>query len=57
MEYTVKKLSLLAGVSKEAHAGLGQMYVARFTAYYDRKQPGLAEFLKEAILIYTGMKG
>lgn len=57
MEYTVKKLSLLAGVSKEAHAGLGQMYVARFTAYYDREQPGLAEFLKEAILIYTGMKG
>ncbi|OGO77979.1 MAG: MerR family transcriptional regulator [Clostridiales bacterium GWB2_37_7] len=43
--------------SKEAHAGLGQMYVddPRFTAYYDEKQPGTAEFFKDAILIYTGM--
>lgn len=43
--------------SKEAHAGLGQMYVddPRFTAYYDEKQPGTAEFLRDAILIYTGM--
>lgn len=32
------------------------MYVAdpRFTAYYDQKQPGTANFLKEAILCYTG---
>ena len=38
--------------SKEAHAGLAQMYVAdeRFTAYYDNKQPGLAAFLRDAIL-------
>ncbi len=44
--------------SKEAHAGLAQMYVddERFTAYYDKEQPGTAEFLKDAILIYTGMK-
>lgn len=44
--------------SKEAHAGIAQMYVddERFTAYYDKKQPGTAEFLREAILIYTGMK-
>jgi hypothetical protein len=44
--------------SKEAHAGLGQMYVddPRFTAYYDEKQPGTAAFLRDAILIYTGMK-
>ncbi len=44
--------------SKEAHAGLAQMYVEdpRFTAYYDEKQPGTAEFLRDAILIYTGMK-
>jgi len=44
--------------SKEAHAGLAQMYVAdeRFKAYYDKKQPGTAEFLRDAILIYTGMK-
>lgn len=44
--------------SKEAHAGLAQMYVddARFTAYYDKEQPGTAKFLRDAILIYTGMK-
>ncbi len=42
--------------SKEAHAGLAQMYVEdeRFTAYYDKKQPGMAAFLRDAILIYTG---
>ncbi|WP_394239046.1 MerR family transcriptional regulator [Niallia oryzisoli] len=41
--------------SKEAHAGLAQMYVddERFTAYYDKVQPGAAEFLRDAILIYT----
>lgn len=44
--------------SKEAHAGLAQMYVddERFTAYYDRINPGSAEFLRDAIFIYTGMK-
>lgn len=44
--------------SKEAHAGLAQMYVddERFTAYYDKKQPGTAEFLRDAVLIYTGTK-
>ncbi len=44
------------GYNKEAHAQLAQMYVAdeRFTAYYDKKQPGMAEFLRDAILIYTG---
>jgi DNA-binding transcriptional MerR regulator len=44
--------------SKEAHAGIAQMYVndERFTAYYDKKQPGTAEFLRDAVLIYTGMK-
>lgn len=43
--------------SKEAHAGLAQMYVddERFKAYYDEKQPGAAEFLRDAIHIYTGM--
>lgn len=43
--------------SKEAHAGLAQMYVddERFKAYYDKEQPGTAEFLRDAILIYTGM--
>lgn len=41
--------------SKEAHAGLAQMYVCdeRFTAYYDKEQPGLAAFLRDAILIFT----
>jgi len=44
--------------SKEAHAGLAQMYVddERFTAHYDARQPGTAAFLRDAILIYTGMK-
>lgn len=44
--------------SKEAHAGLGQMYVddERFTAYYNANQPGTAEFLRDAIRIYTGIK-
>lgn len=44
--------------SKEAHAGLAQMYVddERFTAYYDKAQPGTAEFLRDAIFIYTGTK-
>ncbi|MNU94344.1 HTH-type transcriptional activator mta [compost metagenome] len=44
--------------SKEAHAGLAQMYVddERFKAHYDEKQPGTAEFLRDAILIYTGVK-
>ena len=42
--------------SKEAHAGLAQMYVddERFTAYYDKEQPGTAEFLRDAVFIYTG---
>lgn len=44
--------------SKEAHAGLAQMYVddERFMAYYDKEQKGTAEFLRDAILIYTGLK-
>lgn len=44
--------------SKEAHAGLAQMYVddERFTAYYDQIAPGAAVFLRDAILIYTGTK-
>lgn len=34
------------------------MYVddERFTAYYDKEQAGTAEFLRDAIQIYTGMK-
>ena len=44
--------------SKEAHAGLVQMYVDddRFTAYYDKEQPGTAEFLRDAVQIYIGIK-
>ncbi len=43
--------------SKEAHAGLAQMYVddERFTAYYDKEQPGTAAFLRDAIYIFTGI--
>lgn len=42
--------------SKEAHAGVAQMYVddQRFTEYYDKRQPGLAQFLRDAVMIYTG---
>ncbi|MFD1426159.1 DNA-binding transcriptional MerR regulator [Kroppenstedtia sanguinis] len=45
--------------SQEAHAGLAQMYVEdeRFKAYYDEQQPGMAEFLRDAIQVYTGLKG
>jgi hypothetical protein len=34
------------------------MYVddARFTAHYDKEQPGTAKFVRDAILVYTGMK-
>lgn len=41
---------------KEAHAALAQMYVddERFKAYYDKVQKGAAEFLRDAIFIYTG---
>lgn len=44
--------------SKEAHAGLAEMYVKdeRFKAYYDKEQPGMAEFLRDAVLVYTGIK-
>ncbi|HLU22983.1 MAG TPA: MerR family transcriptional regulator [Bacillaceae bacterium] len=44
--------------TKEAHAGVAQMYVddERFTAYYDKEQPGTAEFLRDAVHIYTGVK-
>lgn len=43
--------------SKEAHAGVAQMYVddERFTKYYDQHQPGLSQFLRDAVFIYTGM--
>ncbi|MFD0710744.1 MerR family transcriptional regulator [Paenibacillus sp. GCM10027626] len=41
--------------NKEAHANLAQMYVddERFTAYYDKNQPGTAQFLCDAVQIYT----
>ncbi|HEY8909990.1 MAG TPA: MerR family transcriptional regulator [Desulfosporosinus sp.] len=44
--------------TKEAHVGVTQMYVddERFTAYYDKIQPGAAAFLREAVLVYTGAK-
>lgn len=45
--------------SKEAHAGMAQMYVddERFTAHYDKDQPGTAVFLRDAVRIYTGIGG
>ena len=44
--------------SKEAHAGLAEMYVAdaRFAAYYDKAAEGAATFLRDAILIFTDAK-
>lgn len=44
--------------SKEAHAGVAQMYVddERFTKYYDKRSPGLAAFLRDAVHVYTGTK-
>lgn len=41
--------------SEQAHAAVARMYVddERFTAYYDKYQPGLAVFLRDAVLIYT----
>lgn len=44
------------GYSKEYHKGLGEMYVAdeRFRAYYDRIGEGAAEFLRDAINVYSG---
>jgi DNA-binding transcriptional MerR regulator len=40
--------------SSEAHKGLAQMYVddERFTAYYDKIEPGCAVFLRDAIMIF-----
>lgn len=50
LEYTWKD----GMYSKEAHLGLGSMYVSdeRFKAYYDSQAPGSAEFLLEALKIY-----
>jgi DNA-binding transcriptional MerR regulator len=44
--------------TKEAHAGVAQMYVddERFKAYYDKHAPGTAEFLRDAVHVYTGVK-
>lgn len=41
--------------NKEAHAGLAQMYVddERFTKHYDKDQPGLAIFLRDAVHFYV----
>ncbi|MDQ0232349.1 MerR family transcriptional regulator [Metabacillus malikii] len=42
--------------SKEAHAGLADMYVAdeRFSNYYDKEVEGGAKFLRDAIHSYVG---
>ena len=44
--------------SKEAHMALAQMYVddPRFRAYYDGIMLGCAEFLRDAMREYTGIK-
>ncbi len=42
--------------SHEFHVNLGEMYVAdpRFTATYDRVEPGLARFIRDAIVANAG---
>lgn len=44
--------------SKEAHAGLAEMYVTdeRFTEYYDKAFVGGTKFLRDAIMIYLGLE-
>ena len=44
--------------SKEAHAGLVEMYVAdeRFTAHYDKRVKNGTKFLRDAVLAYLGMQ-
>jgi DNA-binding transcriptional MerR regulator len=44
--------------SKEAHAGLAQLYVddERFAHFFADLQPGAAEFLRDAVRIYTGVQ-
>lgn len=46
----------MLNMTEEQYAGLAQMYLddERFTAFYDKKQPGMAVFLRDAIFIYTG---
>ncbi|ALS79979.1 MerR family transcriptional regulator [Planococcus kocurii] len=41
--------------SKKAHRGLAEIYVAdeRFAAYYNKVNHGAAEFLRDAIVVYT----
>lgn len=43
--------------SKEAHAGLAQMYIddERFGAYYDKACKDGAQFIRSAIVIFTGV--
>ncbi len=42
----------------EMYKGLADMYVSdvRFTEFYDKHQPGLAQFLKEAMYVYADKK-
>ena len=41
--------------TKEAHRNLGEMYVydERFKKYYDDNKEGMAEFFRDALIIYT----
>ncbi|MBS4534165.1 MerR family transcriptional regulator [Clostridium sp. D2Q-14] len=44
--------------SKEAHAGLAQMYIddEKFRLYYDKEKPGMAKFLRDAVFVYMQIK-
>ena len=54
-----KNLSQFYPVDKERLLGLGQMYSddPRFTAYYEKFWPGLADFVNSAIKVYCGEAG
>ncbi len=52
-----KEWLVLSGLKykPQIHRGLGEMYIMdeRFTAYYDRKVPGCAQFLRDAICCHV----
>ena len=54
-----KHISFFYNCTDEILLGLGTMYMQdeRFKAFYDRIDPGLAEFKFEAIKIYCAARG
>ena len=48
-------LAITTTPTREYVTGLGEMYVAdpRFTANYDRREPGTAELVRDALAVYA----